>query len=181
MLPLPITTPRLTIDRMTPADAPALAAYRSDPEVARYQSWSAPYPLARAEAFVQADAGDVAGEPGTGVNLAVRLGGALVGDVYVSVPAVAGRPAEVGVTLAPAHQGRGFATEAVGAVVHLLIRAAMVQEVQAFVDARNAPSLALFERLGFRRVEVLRSNPDGDDEIRLETSAAAWPREEAVR
>ena len=105
----------------------------------------------------------------------------MVGDVYVSVTPPPGGTAEVGVTLSPDHQGRGLATEAVGAVVHLLIRAAMVDRVQAFVDARNAPSLALFERLGFRRVEVLRTAPDGDDEILLETSAAGWPRKEPVR
>ena len=180
MLPLPLTTPRLRIDRLTPADAPALAAYRSAPEVARYQSWTAPYSLARAEAFVAADAKDVAGAPGTGVNVAVRLDGELVGDVYVSVPSVAGVPAEVGVTLAPAHQGRGIAAEAVGAVVHTLLCATMVTDVQAFIDVRNAPSLALFERLGFRRVEVCRAEPDGADEVRVATSVAEWPREEPV-
>lgn len=174
MLPLPIATERLVIDRLAPADAPALAAYRSEPDVARYQSWDAPYPLERAEAFIAADAKDAAGAPGTGVNLAVRLDGALVGDVYVSVPSVPGVPAEVGVTLAPAGQGRGLATEAVGAVVHSLLAATTVQVVQAYIDHRNAASLALFERLGFRRVEVLRVEPEGFEEVRLTVEAASW-------
>lgn len=176
MLTLPIATDRLVIDRLAPADAPTLAAYRSEPDVARYQSWDAPYGLERAEAFVAADVRDLAGEPGTGVNLAVRLDGRLVGDVYVTVPAVAGAAAEVGVTLSPAVQGRGLATEAVRAVVQELLRATTVDVVQAFVDARNTPSLALFERLGFRRAEVLRSEPDGHDEVRLERR-----RQEAAR
>ena len=37
-----LTTDRLVIRRFRTADAGALAAYRSDPAVARYQSWVAP-------------------------------------------------------------------------------------------------------------------------------------------
>ncbi len=33
---------RLIVRRFRPGDAPALAAYRSDPDVARYQSWTPP-------------------------------------------------------------------------------------------------------------------------------------------
>jgi hypothetical protein len=36
------------------ADAPALAARRSEPEVARLQSWQAPYPIEAATALVEA-------------------------------------------------------------------------------------------------------------------------------
>ena len=34
-----IVTDRLILRRLTPADAEAVLQYRSDPEVARYQSW----------------------------------------------------------------------------------------------------------------------------------------------
>jgi aminoglycoside 6'-N-acetyltransferase len=42
---------RLVLRRFRPADAPAFAAYRSDPTIARCQSWQAPYPLERAESM----------------------------------------------------------------------------------------------------------------------------------
>ncbi|MCA9310367.1 MAG: GNAT family N-acetyltransferase, partial [Phycisphaerales bacterium] len=47
-----LRTSRLLIRPMVMADAPALAEYRSDPEVARYQGWEAPYPLHAAEALI---------------------------------------------------------------------------------------------------------------------------------
>jgi RimJ/RimL family protein N-acetyltransferase len=36
---LPLLTPRLLLRKLTPADLPQLARYRSLPEVARFQSW----------------------------------------------------------------------------------------------------------------------------------------------
>jgi RimJ/RimL family protein N-acetyltransferase len=43
-----ITTERLALRRFRAADAEALAAYRSDPDVARYQSWTPPVTIERA-------------------------------------------------------------------------------------------------------------------------------------
>jgi RimJ/RimL family protein N-acetyltransferase len=40
-----LLTPRLVLRRFSAADADRFAAYRSVPDVARYQSWDAPYPL----------------------------------------------------------------------------------------------------------------------------------------
>jgi aminoglycoside 6'-N-acetyltransferase len=45
-------TEHLVLRRMTNDDAAALAAYRSDPVQARYQSWETPYPLDSAQALI---------------------------------------------------------------------------------------------------------------------------------
>ena len=71
----------------------------------------------------------------------------LAGDVAVHLSAE-GRDAEVGCTLAPDHQGHGYAREAVGAVVELL-REVGVERVEAEIDPRNRASIALFEAVGF--------------------------------
>ena len=47
-----ISTDRLTLRRFQPGDADAFAAYRSVPEVARYQSWDAPVSLETARTTV---------------------------------------------------------------------------------------------------------------------------------
>jgi aminoglycoside 6'-N-acetyltransferase len=39
---VPLESARLIVRRFRPGDAAALAAYRSDPDVARYQSWTPP-------------------------------------------------------------------------------------------------------------------------------------------
>ena len=43
-----LTTDRLVLRRFRAADQPTLAAYRGDPDVARYQSWSLPVPADQA-------------------------------------------------------------------------------------------------------------------------------------
>ena len=58
-----LETARLRLRRFRPKDAPAFAAYRSDPAVARYQGWSAPVSPQAAAALVQEFA---AGEPDNG-------------------------------------------------------------------------------------------------------------------
>jgi [ribosomal protein S5]-alanine N-acetyltransferase len=68
---------------------------------------------------------------------------------------------EVGYTIFPEHRQRGYATEAVGA----LIAAAEAQGIRRFsasVGPENAPSLAIVRRLGF--VEVGRHWDDEDGE-----------------
>jgi RimJ/RimL family protein N-acetyltransferase len=58
--------------------------------------------------------------------------------------------AEVGVTLAPARQGSGLATEALGAVVSRLFDQHDMHRVYAQADDRNVAVHRLLERLGFR-------------------------------
>ena len=57
-----IETERLVLRRFERDDVEAFAAYRGDPDVARYQSWQ-DYTHAEAEAFVAGDAGHRPGRP----------------------------------------------------------------------------------------------------------------------
>ncbi|WP_046733659.1 GNAT family N-acetyltransferase [Streptomyces humi] len=151
-------TARLVLRRFGPHDAPALAAYRSDPEVSRYQSWEAPVPLATAERLV---AGFAAGDPrGPGwFQYAVQLRDApgLIGDIGVR-RAEDGRQAELGFTFDPAFQGRGYATEAVTRVARSLLLEDGLHRLSADCDSRNVRSAHLLERVGFRREGHLRQS-----------------------
>ena len=60
-----------------------------------------------------------------------------------------GRIATIGYSLATAHQGKGLAREAVGAVVDRLFDVLGVHRVEAGVDPRNIASARLVEDLGF--------------------------------
>jgi aminoglycoside 6'-N-acetyltransferase len=146
-----LSTPRLVLRRFAEADAPALAAYRSDPEVARYQTWSAPFPPAAAAALAREFAAADPGEPGDfQYAVALRSAPGLIGDVYVGLHENR-MQAEIGFTLAPAHQGRGYAAEAVRRVLAHLFTERGLHHVSAECDARNLRSAALLDRLGFRR------------------------------
>jgi RimJ/RimL family protein N-acetyltransferase len=147
-----IVTERLVLRLLQAEDVPAFAGYRSDPDVARYQSWDSTYTTADGERLVAAQQGVDFGDPGPWVQVAAvdRATGALCGDCAVRVATDQPRTAEVGVTLAPAKQGSGLATEALGAVVTRLFEHHDIHRVYAQADDRNRAVHRLFERLAFR-------------------------------
>lgn len=147
-----IATERLVLRPFQVDDVPAFAAYRSDPGVARYQSWDSTYSPADAERFVASQQGVALGRPGPWVQLAAvdRVSRALCGDCGVRVATAQPQTAEIGVTFAAASQGRGLATEAVGAVVTRLLEQHGIHWFYARADDRNHAVHRLFERLGFR-------------------------------
>lgn len=67
-----LKTSRLVLRPFQKSDLPAFADYRSDPEVARYQSWTAPYALAQAEAYLRELEQTTPGTPGEWYALAVE-------------------------------------------------------------------------------------------------------------
>lgn len=151
-----LATDRLVLRRLRPDDADAFAAYRSDPETARYQSWEAPYTADLARAFVAGLADERPGTPGTAFQYAIarREDDALVGDVMLATRGDR-RLADLGVTLAPQARERGYATEAVARLLdHVLLDPGGVHRLQANCDARNGRSIALWHRLGFREEAV---------------------------
>jgi len=61
------------------------------------------------------------------------------------------RQAEVGFTLSPAQQGKGYATEALEALLGYSFESFGLHRVVAVTDALNTPAAALLERVGLRR------------------------------
>lgn len=167
----------VVVRSMTGSDAAALAAYRSDPEVARYQSWEAPYPLADAEALVAAVAGKDPVTADDWVQLAIEVDGRQVGDVAALVHDE-GRQARIGVTLAPDAHGHGYATRALTALIDHLV-AHGVHRVVADCDGRNTASARLLERVGMRREAEHRSaawwKGEWTDELVFAVLADEWP------
>ena len=113
---LPFLTDRLAVRAMTADDAPALAAYRSDPDVARFQEWDLPFTLDDARRFIAGMDGLSWPVLDDWYQVAIDLDGRMIGDVGVHRSSD-GREATIGYTLAPDQQGHGYATEAVAAVI----------------------------------------------------------------
>lgn len=158
---LPITTERLVIGRLEPGHAEAFAAYRSDPDVARYQSWATPYPVSSAQRLIEGQATLTGPTAGEWFQLAITRDGLLVGDVAVEL-STDGDTATIGYTVAPSEQGRGIAREAVGAVVDRLFEHVGVHRVQASLDPRNIASARVVELLGFEYEGTARSSVRDD-------------------
>jgi aminoglycoside 6'-N-acetyltransferase len=165
VIPLPVSTERLAIDPLTADDAEAVAAYRSRPEVARYQGWALPY---TAEQAVRLAANG---------QLALRHRRELVGDAMVAPVAGVDHVVELGITLAPSAQGRGLAQEAVVGLVDACF-ASTWSKAMAYVDRRNERSLRLFDRVGFRREGRLhrsyRRSGGWVDEVLFGLTADLW-------
>lgn len=172
-----IKTPRLRMSPLVMGDLDAFHAYRSLPEVARYQGF-APTALEDSRAFIarQTHPWDT---PDTWSQLAVRHGESVVGDVGVHFRGD-GQQCAFGVTLAPKHQGQGFATEAVRALLDHLFGALHKHRVVASVDPRNTPSVRLMQRLGLRQeAHHIASCFDGQawtDDLVFAVLRREWPR-----
>ena len=147
---LPFTTDRLTLRAMRSSDVTTFATYRNLPEVARYQDWELPYTRDLAHQLIDEMVGINGPVAGEWVQIAIAdIDGTLVGDVAVYLDADT-RTAMIGYSLDPAHQGRGYATEAAGALVDRLFDRLNLHRVAATLDPANVSSARVLERLGFR-------------------------------
>ncbi len=175
-----LRTPRLFLRRFRESDVEAFARYRSDPAVARYQGWDAPYPLEQAREFVTTMATAQADVPGDWLQIAVaRAGdGSLVGDCALAPQAHEARTVEIGFTIAPEHQGRGYAREAVSLLLRYLFGQLGKHRVTASCDPRNAPSVRVLEAVGMRReghlVESTWSKGEWTDDLLFAILKRDW-------
>jgi RimJ/RimL family protein N-acetyltransferase len=158
----PLETERLRLRRSRPEDAETIAAYRSDPDVGRYQGWERTDAEGIREDIEQMQRREP-GEPGGWVQLSVeeRDTGRLVGDVGLSPADAEPGVIKVGYTMAPAFQGLGYATEAVAALVQYAFDKLDADIVRAYASAENAPSIRVAEKVGLQLKERFEGR-DGD-------------------
>jgi RimJ/RimL family protein N-acetyltransferase len=157
----PIVTERLRLRRSRPGDAEAISRYRSDPEVHRQQGWERTDPEGVLH-DIEEMAARAPGEPGGWVQFSVEelATGALVGDVGLS-PAD-GEPGviKIGYTIDPAHQRKGYATEAVGALVAYAFGVLEAEVIRAYASADNVASIGVAENVGMGLVERFRHHDE---------------------
>lgn len=148
----PLQTERLLIRRERPDDAAASYAMRSQADVAR---WLTGWPRDPLE-FGHRIAGGGWLDP----MLALEVDGTFVGDFMVRIgdawaqreveADAANSMAEIGYTIAPAHQGRGYATEAVRAALGVCFDGLGLRRVTASAFADNLVSRRVLEKAGLR-------------------------------
>jgi RimJ/RimL family protein N-acetyltransferase len=143
---------RLNLRPLRPADASALAAYRSDPQVALYQSWELPYTRQDAAGLIAEMTGRVPGDPGwVQIGLEARPASELIGDVALNT---SGPEAEIGVSLSARVQGQGYASEALKVLLAHVFGPLELERVRAEIDPRNVAVVRLLLMLGFRHTET---------------------------
>ena len=152
-----LTSTRLELRRFRTDDIDTFVRYRADPAVARFQSWEN-FTEADGQAFLASMIREHPDTPGEWFQIAIELAatGAMIGDC--ALHALADKPGEVeiGFTLAPAFQGRGYATEAVACLLDYVFGPLGKESAVAVTDVRNTPSIAVLEGLGFERDQTPR-------------------------
>jgi RimJ/RimL family protein N-acetyltransferase len=154
-----LETPRLLIRDLEIGDAAAMFAYRSRQGVARFQFWH-PQSIDVIRSFIL-DMGQVEPDtPGTWLQLAIchLETGEMIGDIGLHFPLDCIGQAEIGYTVSPDHQRKGYATEAVNAIAVYLFNTLCKRRIVASVDPRNAPSIAVLEKIGFRKEAHFRKS-----------------------
>lgn len=144
-----LETERLVLGNLCAEDASAVFAYRNDPECRKYQRWE--------DTSMEAVLGLIAGaerdvflSDREEQHYAIRDGKDLVGDLSYFYTAE-DRCVTLGITIAPQHQRRGYAFEMLREVVKAVQEQHPGLDIVALIDKENAPSVALFEKLGFYR------------------------------
>ncbi len=150
---LAFSTMRLRVRPIRLADAPTMAAYRSDPDVARWVPWEPPYPVEKASELIGRMVARTGITWGEWTMMAIeRVGdGVMVGDCVAKMSAPEQNQAEIGYILARDHHGQGLATEVVRGLITELVRTVGLHRITAYVHVDNRASQRVLEKLGLRR------------------------------
>ncbi|KAF2092438.1 acyl-CoA N-acyltransferase [Rhizodiscina lignyota] len=151
--PLNFQTDRLQIQELSTSDMENFYSLESIPEVVRYQDWS-PRSRAQAATLVQDIVDNQSKFPRTLVELAVikKDENAFIGRVGAKIDHGISK-ADIWFSFMPSAQGKGFATEAMEALITTLTTNFDVTELEIECDPRNTGSWRLAERLGFEKVK----------------------------
>ncbi|GAA1219058.1 GNAT family N-acetyltransferase [Rhodoglobus aureus] len=149
-----LRTERLVLRPHRLEDASRWYEIQSSPDVLAYTSWpqrdeaqSRIHLEERTKQVVLSQANDF-------LALAIERDGELIGDVALHLRSVVNvsRTAEISWILHPDHYGHGFAAEAASAMMDFAFDQVKIQLLVALIEAPNAASIVLAERLGFRKM-----------------------------
>lgn len=145
-----IHSDRLLIREMESSDASAIFNYRSDAQTNQYQGWI-PEKLEELNDFIENKIAKEFNQIDTWFQLAiiVKESNELIGDIGLHF--LENETVELGATLAKDHHRKGYATEALKAVIVYLFNEIDKQKIKASIDPRNLASMAMIEKLGFKK------------------------------
>lgn len=152
MQPLNIRTSRLYIRSLGLSDLSGFHLYRSDPEVARYQGFDV-MTMKQAETFISYNLEKQWGKAGEWVQYGIEKieTEQLIGDCAIRLDRNDTRIAEIGMTISPSEQKKGFAKETLKGILDFLFDTKEIHRVVAITDAENTASINLLKSVGFRQ------------------------------
>ena len=178
-----IETPRLVLRRWHAADAPLLRAAidASLPELERWMAWARDEPASLSDLAAQLAGWESAWDAGR--DFAVGIFPPGEDEAYGSAGIhlrndVAGDPpdhAEIGYWLRTDVTGRGYATEAVRALVGVAARIPCMNRVEIRCDPHNVRSAAIARRIGLRHARTIPASEITVDGVPRDTMVWVSP------
>ena len=157
-----LETERLVIRPWRVAEAPRLFEVLSDPDTVRW--FGTPVPLTEVAQAAERIAGYERYDEPRGVwTMTLGEAGQPLGGVML-IELEDSELSQIGWYLHPDSTGHGYATEACAAVLAYGLAAGMT-EIRAVIDVDNAPSIAVAERLGLRRLGRIDEDTDRPAEM----------------
>jgi RimJ/RimL family protein N-acetyltransferase len=149
----PLVTARLRLRPYRDDDLDALLAMFGRADVSRYLNWE-PMDRDAANALLERRLKQtrIEGE-GDGLVLVVADPGTdrLMGEAMLRLASEVSRQGEIGWSIHPDAQGRGYATEAAREMLRLGFEELDLHRIVAECDPRNEASIRVMEKLGMRR------------------------------
>jgi [ribosomal protein S5]-alanine N-acetyltransferase len=141
-----------TLRALSVDDAPAVFAYASDPEVARYTLW----PPHKSEDFTRGFLKTFTGKGFMNWAIVPREGDQVVGMVFLHSLNRHHSKAEIAFNVARSHWGKGLATEASWRVLRFSFEDLGMNRVEATCMPGNLGSARVLEKLGMAREGMSR-------------------------
>jgi ribosomal-protein-alanine N-acetyltransferase len=158
-LPFPtLHTERLTLRRITLADAPALFRLRSDAHVMKYVGRPLHTHVSESETMIQNLERMLLENAAINWVITLRPNDTMIGNIGFWQWQKEHYNAEIGYTLDPAYQGKGLMGEAMQAVLQYGKERMHLHTVLARVNPLNAASCKVLERAGFLQEGYQREN-----------------------
>ncbi len=152
-----LETADLILRRPVMKDAKDIFRYASDPEVARYVLWEPHRSLSETKSFVRFLRSRIrSGYPSSWV-VTLRETGTVIGTIGFIWYSDENRSAEIGYSFSREYWNRGYATQALRAVIDAVFRSLPVNRLEAQHDVRNPASGRVMEKCGLRKEGVLRN------------------------
>lgn len=151
-----IDTERLRLRWLTAEDVPALYDIFGDPDVCRYWSRPAMTNIEQAATLVHEIQDHFTRRTLFQWGVAERVTGEVIGTCTLAWLSAEHRRAEIGFALMRRAWGHGYMQEALAALLKFAFETLQLHRIEADADPRNDRSLALLERMGFKREGYLR-------------------------
>lgn len=149
---LKLTTSRLKVRNLESKDLPDFHFYRSNPDVTKYQGFDV-MSVEQAGEFIKGQMSKEFGKAGEWVQYGIEniATGKLIGDCAIKLDPYDIRIAQIGITISPLEQKKGFAKEVLLRILAFLFDSKEIHRVVEIVDSENIASINLLKSTGFRQ------------------------------